>query len=191
MNRLQHFAIWTSLLLSPLAYSDCIQSHHVDSKEGALKFSDDGRPATLRILARNEHTADRFSAMESVFPSGYEGPGFHFHEDTVQAFYGRSGKFYVQLKENGKIREILMEPGSFLSIAPGTPHTFRNPFDEEAITLGIDAPGSLVEMFEAMAAISINREMTPSEKEAKLNQVRWHMYDNHPDSEVPQTEASL
>jgi quercetin dioxygenase-like cupin family protein len=113
-----------------------IRTHFIGPADGALTFADDGRPATLRILADNTNTGGRFSAMESIFPSGYDGPGWHFHRDTIQAVYVRSGKFFVRLRENGHERRVEMTPGSFLSIAPGTPHSFLNPYDDTSGCLG-------------------------------------------------------
>jgi uncharacterized RmlC-like cupin family protein len=156
-----------------------IKTHFVDSTQGGLTFADDGRPAMLRILADNSNTAGRFSAMESIFPPSHDGPGFHFHENTVQAVYVRSGKFIVRLQENGLERQVEMTPGSFLSIAPGTPHSFLNPFDKSAIALMIDAPGNLVDMFRDMAVISKSTDLNSTEKEEKLQQIRWETYDNH------------
>jgi quercetin dioxygenase-like cupin family protein len=161
-----------------LGSDTAIKTHFSGPTDGALSFADDGRPATLRILTDNNNTGGRFSAMESVFPPGYDGPGMHFHKDTIQAIYVRSGKFIVRLLENGCERRVEMTPGSFLSIAPGTPHSFLNPHNDSAIALVIDAPGNLVDMFRSMAEIGKSTD-GQAEKEAQLHRIRWETYDNH------------
>ncbi len=152
-------------------------SHYASPDDGILKFSDDGRAATIRVLAKNEHTHGHFSAMEHLMPAGYDGPGMHVHHKIVQSLYVVSGKVYVRLREGGQEREVLLTPGAFLAIAPGTPHTFRNPFDEDVKVLGIDGPGDLAPMFEEMAAIEPSA--TKEDRALKLFAIRKQKYDNH------------
>lgn len=168
-----------SILLSSSLMAANISSHHTGPEDGKLYFADDNRPATLRILAEDIHTNGYYSAMESIFPPGYKGPGLHYHEQIIQAMYVRSGSFMVELIKGEEKWSVSMQPGSFLSIAPGTSHTFWNHTDDDAICLIIDAPGDLVGMFKNMAIIGRDTTLSDDEKAVQLNKTRWEKFDNH------------
>lgn len=142
--------------------------------EDILKFSDDGRSAYIRVLARNEDTGGRFSAAEHFFPAGYSGPGFHVHHGIVQAIYVVSGSVQVDLIENCKHRSVVLEESSFLSIAPEVHHTFYS--EKGAKVLAIDAPGNLIPMFEAMSAI--DRSLPKEEQDKEMQSIRKKKFDN-------------
>lgn len=165
----------TTLCISHFALAQT-QSHFTGPKDGAIGFSDDGRPATIRILARNKDTRGHFSVMEHLMPPGYDGPGFHVHKKIVKSLYAISGKVDVHLLEKGKKRVVHMAPGSFLAIAPGVPHTFKNPYAKDAKVLGIDGPGDLVLMFEQMA--TLDPKLSADEKKNALNYIRKQKFDN-------------
>ncbi len=169
------FFIGSMLLTMSNAYGDSLFTTKVSRPgEDILTFSDDGRSASIRVLARNEDTGGRFSAAEHFMPAGYDGRGFHVHHGIVQAIYVVSGSVTVKLIERCKSRTITLSEGSFLSIAPEVHHTFHTEFGVKL--LAIDAPGDLIPMFEAMAGI--DRTQSKKQQEQELSEIRKKRYDN-------------
>lgn len=164
-----------TLLFAPQVYgNNTFKTKVARPGEDILNFSDDGRSASIRVLARNEDTGGRFSAAEHYMPAGYKGPGFHQHHGIVQALYVVSGSVVVRLIKNCQAQSVSLTEGSFLSIAPKVQHTFESEHGAKLLT--IDAPGNLVPMFEAMAAI--DRSQSPEQQLHDLEKIRKKSYDN-------------
>jgi mannose-6-phosphate isomerase-like protein (cupin superfamily) len=114
-------------------------------EEGELAF---GSPHVFKAAAHN--TAGCFDfIVEEMTP--LTGPPLHVHAEQHDTFYVLEGVFTVQAGE-----EILdLGPGDFISIPPGTPHTFDNVHngDDVVRTINVMTPGGLFPMIEDMARV--------------------------------------
>jgi quercetin dioxygenase-like cupin family protein len=80
----------------------------------------------LTFLATGGQTAGGLTVIDTVVAAG-EGPPLHVHRREDEFIYILEGSFRVQLGEE----PIEAEPGSFVFIPRGTPHTWRNAGDGE------------------------------------------------------------
>jgi uncharacterized cupin superfamily protein len=79
------------------------------------------------------------------------GPPLHYHEEQDDTFYVLEGLLTIQAGE-----EILdLGPGDFLSVPPGTAHTFDNLHNGEELvrTINVMTPGGLFPAIEDMARV--------------------------------------
>jgi mannose-6-phosphate isomerase-like protein (cupin superfamily) len=98
--------------------------------EGELLERDDRR---IRILAaRPELCVFAFDA-----DPGYTGPGPHFHEQHVDAFYVLEGELAFEL--DGE--RVPAPAGTWVAATQGVVHTFRNARDEPVRFVNVHAPG--------------------------------------------------
>ncbi len=77
------------------------------------------------------------------------GPALHLHHRQHDTFYVLDGVLTVQAGDD----IFDMGPGDFLSVSPGTPHTFDNlrNGDRPVRAINIMTPGGHFEMFDEMA----------------------------------------
>ncbi len=97
--------------------------------------------SSLTLKDEPGENGDAFLAFEHRCPPG-DGVPPH-SEQNHEAFYGLEGVLEVEA-DDGRYR---IEPGTFLSIQPGTVHSLRNPGPEWARVLTIVSPGSQHERF--------------------------------------------
>ena len=93
-----------------------------------------GQP--VNILAGYSGQPAGFSAMEITIPPHFAGPVPHAHDEFDEAIYVLSGRLLVA----GDHAPQQAAPGSMFVAPRGHRHGFSNPFDEEALVLGIWAP---------------------------------------------------
>ncbi|MGH9077031.1 MAG: cupin domain-containing protein [Acidimicrobiales bacterium] len=116
-----------------------------------------GSPHLFKAVAAN--TAGRFDFITGTI-APMTGPPQHLHRDQDDTFYVLDGILTVQVGDD--IFDI--GPGDFLSIPPGTPHTFDNlkNGEESVRTINLMTPGGHFDMFDEMARV----EAGPSQSEA-------------------------
>lgn len=94
-----------------------------------------GQP--MFILAGHEDEPAGFAAMEIAVPAHFRGPIPHAHDNFDEAMYVLDGKLRVLGDE-----ELEAGPGSMYTAPRGHRHGFSNPYDTEALVLGIWAPAA-------------------------------------------------
>ena len=104
--------------------------------------------ASISILADAAATGGLFAVVDYTAPPGFPGPPPHRHRETADIFYVLEGTLAMQV--GGE--PVTATPGSFVMVAPGTVHTFSNPFDAPARFLNVVSPGGFEQYFRELAA---------------------------------------
>jgi mannose-6-phosphate isomerase-like protein (cupin superfamily) len=94
-----------------------------------------GQP--MYILAGHDGQPSGFAAMEITIPANFAGPIPHAHDAFDEAIYVLSG----QLRVVGD-QEAEAGAGAMLTAPQGHRHGFSNPYDTDALVLGIWAPAA-------------------------------------------------
>jgi len=101
----------------------------------APRFSYAGQ--VVHVLAGHDGQPAGFAAMQLSVPARFAGPIPHAHDEFDEAIYVLDGKLRV-------IGEEVLEagPGSMFTAPRGSRHGFSNPYDADALVLGIWAPAA-------------------------------------------------
>ena len=92
-----------------------------------------GRP--MHVLAGQDGQPEGFAAMEILIPAHFAGPIPHAHDEFDEAIYILRG----QLRVTGD-QTLEAAAGSMFTAPRGSRHGFSNPYDAEALVLGVWAP---------------------------------------------------
>lgn len=92
----------------------------------------------------------------------------HWHEMHDEMFYTTKGtvRFHVIPTEDQPEKQIDAHTGDFVSVPVRAPHTFSNPFDEEAIFINTYTPSFYINYFKLLGQMIGDGPMTP-EKNAE------------------------
>ena len=117
-----------------------------------------GRPT--HVLAGQDGQPEGFAAMEIVIPAHFAGPIPHAHDEFDEAIYVLSG----QLQVTGD-QTVEAAAGSMFTAPRGSRHGFSNPYDAEALVLGVWAPAgpALAFMRDVGAALSPDTPPDPDQ----------------------------
>ena len=112
-------------------------------------FSYAGQP--VHVLAGQDGQPEGFAAMEILIPAHFAGPVPHAHDGFDEAIYVLRG----QLQVTGD-QTLEAAAGSMFTAPRGSRHGFSNPYDAEALVLGVWAPAgpALAFMRDVGAALS-------------------------------------
>jgi quercetin dioxygenase-like cupin family protein len=115
---------------------------------------------SMQVLAGHDGQPEGFAAMEITIPAHFVGPIPHAHDQFDEAIYMLGGRLRVtgdQALEAG--------PGSMFTAPRGSRHGFSNPYDEDALVLGIWAPAgpALAFMREIGAALTPDTPPDPDQ----------------------------
>ena len=105
-------------------------------------------PSRLEIKAVSEDTDGKFFLSETTVGAGFPGPPLHMHETLHDMFYVLDGTLSVRLGDE----TLEAEPGTFVCVPPGTPHTFSNPTERPVRFLNFNAPGGFERYMRDLAA---------------------------------------
>jgi quercetin dioxygenase-like cupin family protein len=111
----------------------------------------------MRLLATVGDTGEVCTTFEYTLPAGAQGPQPHYHRNTTEAFYVLKGKLNFLMEDQW----IVLEPGSFLSVTPGTTHAFRNGGEEGVVFLGFATPGGHERFLEQLVALARQESAGP------------------------------
>jgi mannose-6-phosphate isomerase-like protein (cupin superfamily) len=116
----------------------------------------DGEPSgggaiRCRIIEDGSHTDHRLGLIEAIVPPGPAGPPQHIHHAHDEIFIVTHGK----LRFISGTDSVDVEAGSCVTVPPGTPHSFSNPFDEPARFIGTLTPDLYVEYFRDLSALPV------------------------------------
>lgn len=98
----------------------------------------EGRSTTI-VKAGGRDCDGHLSVYETALGARAAGPPLHLHRRTAETFHVLDGVFEFVL---GDERAVL-EPGWFVFVPPGLPHTFSNGGDAEARCLTIAGPAGV------------------------------------------------
>jgi mannose-6-phosphate isomerase-like protein (cupin superfamily) len=117
-----------------------------------------GRPT--HVLAGQDGQPEGFAAMEIVIPAHFAGPIPHAHDEFDEAIYVLRG----QLQVTGD-QTLEAAAGSMFTAPRGSRHGFSNPYDAEALVLGVWAPAgpALAFMRDVGAALSPDTPPDPDQ----------------------------
>ena len=117
-----------------------------------------GRPT--HVLAGQDGQPEGFAAMEIVIPAHFAGPIPHAHDEFDEAIYVLRG----QLQVTGD-QTVEAAAGSMFTAPRGSRHGFSNPYDAEALVLGVWAPAgpALAFMRDVGAALSPDTPPDPDQ----------------------------
>jgi mannose-6-phosphate isomerase-like protein (cupin superfamily) len=117
-----------------------------------------GRPT--HVLAGQDGQPEGFAAMEIVIPAHFAGPIPHAHDEFDEAIYVLRGQLQVMGDQT-----LEAAAGSMFTAPRGSRHGFSNPYDAEALVLGVWAPAgpALAFMRDVGAALSPDTPPDPDQ----------------------------
>jgi mannose-6-phosphate isomerase-like protein (cupin superfamily) len=113
-----------------------------------------GGPIRCRIIEDGSHTEHRLGLIEAIVPPGPAGPPQHVHHEHDEIFIVTEGR----LRFTSGSESVDVEAGSCVTIPPGTPHTFSNPFGEQARFVGTLTPDLYVEYFRDLSRLPVDEK---------------------------------
>jgi mannose-6-phosphate isomerase-like protein (cupin superfamily) len=118
----------------------------------------------LTVLMSSAQSGGALFALEIRMPPGGGVPVMHRHE-PAEVYFVQRGELTVYtgelLPDGGwtAVQRVTAGPGDVVPLAGGTPHTFRNESDVEAVAFVVHAPGTAFEGFvRAGAALAAQAE---------------------------------
>ncbi|KXL49695.1 MAG: hypothetical protein FE78DRAFT_28022 [Acidomyces sp. 'richmondensis'] len=122
---------------------------------------------TCRILEDGSNTDNRIGVAELIMPPKTPGPPPHWHEMHDETFLVTNGtvRFHVpEPGEPGKDRKIVdAKAGDYMVIPVRAPHTFSNPFDEEARIFFTTTPSFYINYFKLLSTLGEEGKPMPAE----------------------------
>jgi mannose-6-phosphate isomerase-like protein (cupin superfamily) len=91
----------------------------------------------MHVLAGHDGQPAGFAAMQLSVPAHFAGPIRHAHDEFDEAIYVLDGNLHVMGD-----KELEAGPGSMFTAPRGNRHGFSNPYDIDALVLGIWAPAA-------------------------------------------------
>lgn len=119
----------------------------------------DGEPSGggaigCRIIEDGSHTEHRLGLIEATVPPGPAIPPQHIHHHHDEVFIVVAAK----LRFTSGAESFDVEAGSCVTVPPGTPHTFSNPFDEPARFICTLTPDLYIEYFRDLARAPLDEQ---------------------------------
>ncbi|MFA9446730.1 cupin domain-containing protein [Egicoccus sp. AB-alg6-2] len=102
--------------------------------------------STYRFLARGRDTGGAYSLAEETFFG--DPPPLHVHDREEESFFVLAGEGRAVVGD----RAHTLEPGAFVRVPAGAPHTLVRSGDQPLRMLTLLAPGGFEEFFHAVAA---------------------------------------
>jgi len=103
----------------------------------------------ITTKAKGDSTRNAYSLFEYHVPAGKGGPPLHVHTREDESFICLSGKLQVTLGDE----QFELVHGDYLLLPRDVPHTFNNPYDEDARVISVVSPAGLEAYYEALAAL--------------------------------------
>ncbi|KAF2749924.1 RmlC-like cupin [Sporormia fimetaria CBS 119925] len=117
-------------------------------------------PMICRVMEDGSRTDNRIGSAEFTLPAGTTGPPAHWHEMHDETFLVTQGTVRFHAPD-GKIVDAKV--GDYVTVPVRAPHTFSNPFDEDAKFFITCTPAFYIDYFRIMAQKSKNEEKMSKE----------------------------
>jgi len=127
-------------------------SVHVVGPDGGEQSG--GGPIKARIIEDGSHTGHRLGLVEFDLPPGPAMPPQHAHREHDEVFIVTRGK----MRFTSGTDSFDAGAGSCVTVPPGTPHTFSNPFDEPARFILTVTPDFYVEYFRDLSKLPLDEQ---------------------------------
>jgi len=105
---------------------------------------------TIRIMEDGSRTDNRIGSAEFTVPPHTSGPPPHWHEMHDETFLVTQGKLRFHAL-NGET--IDADKDSYVVVPTRAPHTFSNPFDDEAKFFNTFTPAFYINYFKLLATL--------------------------------------
>lgn len=106
---------------------------------------------TIRIMEDGSRTDNRIGAAEFTVPPKTPGPPPHWHEMHDETFLVTSGTLRFHALNGATIDA---KQGDYVTVPPRSPHTFSNPYDEEAKFFNTYTPAFYINYFRMLSKMS-------------------------------------
>jgi quercetin dioxygenase-like cupin family protein len=110
-----------------------------------LQFS----PSELLVWKGTLATTGSFDQFELTAQPGHAGAPEHVHAAVEECFYVLAGAFRFKVADS----VVVAEPGAFLFVPRGTPHTWTNATDVASTMLLTFVPGGMKAFFDEAAPL--------------------------------------
>lgn len=119
----------------------------------------------LLFKAVSADSDGQWSVLEYHAPASFPGVPPHWHKVTTEAFYVIEGRFWIQIGEE----TVIAAAGSFITVPPGTVHTWRNPDPTPARYLVLTSPAGFEKYMQELIE---SQQAEPSWPPADLSKYR-------------------
>ncbi|KAF2203479.1 hypothetical protein GQ43DRAFT_438802 [Delitschia confertaspora ATCC 74209] len=120
---------------------------------------------TCRIMEDGSRTDNRIGSAEFTLPPHTSGPPAHWHEMHDETFLITAGTVRFHAPDHTHIDAKL---GDYVTVPTRAPHTFSNPFDEEAKFFNTFTPAFYIDYFKILAEMSKGDEKMGREKNLEV-----------------------
>ncbi len=111
---------------------------------------------TIEIIEDGSRTGHRLGVARSTLPAKTPGPPQHRHREHDEGFFVTRGKLVFTVGSD--THEV--PTGTFVMVPIGEPHTFANPFDEDAEFITTFTPDFYVQYFRDIEALATGSGLT-------------------------------
>jgi mannose-6-phosphate isomerase-like protein (cupin superfamily) len=116
-------------------------------------------------LNQQHHPDNRIGSAEFTLPPGTSGPPAHWHEMHDETFLVTQGTVRFHAPDNTHVDAAT---GDYVTVPIRAPHTFSNPFEEEAKFFNTFTPAFYIDYFKILAKISESDEKMSREKNLEV-----------------------
>jgi mannose-6-phosphate isomerase-like protein (cupin superfamily) len=108
---------------------------------------------------------NRIGSAEFTVPAGTAGPPAHWHEMHDETFLVTQGTIRFHAPDNTVVDAKV---GDYVTVPIRAPHTFSNPFEEEAKFFNTYTPAFYIDYFRILAEVSKSDEKMSKEKNLEV-----------------------
>ena len=123
--------------------------------EGELAISG---PIGARIIENGSRTQHDLGLVEASLPPGAAPPPQHVHREHEEVFIVTAGKVRFTSGDDS----VDVEAGTVVVVPISVPHTFSNPFQENAVFVGAMTPDLYVQYFRDVGQLHVNDQGLPN-----------------------------
>jgi mannose-6-phosphate isomerase-like protein (cupin superfamily) len=128
-----------------------------------------GGPIRARIIEDGSHTGHRLGLLEATLPPGSPQPPQHVHREHDEVFIVTAGK----VRFTSGTDSVDIEPGTVVVVPIGEPHTFSNPFNEQAVFIGTITPDRYIQYFRDIGQLPADQHGLPEPSAVARTMARY------------------
>ncbi len=111
---------------------------------------------SIEIIEDGSRTGHRLGVARSTLPAKTGGPAQHRHREHDEGFFVTRGRLVFTVGSDS----YEAPAGTFVMVPIGAPHTFANPFDEDAEFITTFTPDFYVQYFRDIEALATGSGLT-------------------------------